>query len=766
MIREYHTRAPFTQISWKKAGGTWVPLLFPHPVGYAIPKEFTECLVPMQWWEFSRYHYIWSYVHNATRDYTVIARLGFEDVEPDWFVCKPDGTKCFNPVGDPTLPGEPDCQNPVLIVEYTRNRLKNGFFAFRRFLNERPEYDLPLYWEVEVEGNVSVNLTDKATYQGPFSLYIGKSGEGRGVVYQKVDVLPDTEHVCSVYYTGTVPENAFEFAVSAYDVSGNLLETFSSLIPAGSYRTDGWEWHDIEIRFRTPHETSYVTVELRALPGEMYGYACFSSVWLSECPVNVYPYYRISAQIESYKGDRMVDIWEGLNDTRIWTGITSDNVPRNVFEIYVSSDGAPCFRSAVRHEVQNAVFYYMHSSMHPEWRERADTLQAWRDKYGYTYDLYHPLWRESDTYPDGFMFSMETFHDCDAWFMAPSRTFYPYWSKVCLCRDAAIIGLATRNPYFPSLLAVHLMNKYNDPFIKVRDGYYGGPAVGFIPVSAYSLLFEGISYPVLAVPPVKDSIDPDRGWPRGSGVYSIYSAACALAAFAEIGYGFYDLMVQKGYGSDAELARNYADRLAITLLKNQWGYPFQKGKTGYFRHEDYGEVNLPEAAGGFLVLTIYKKEEKKEGVPLSLSSSTEEEVPYATSRKDWLTEFTDMFNMPPETPGIIPANMETTLICMRALQIYEWYKYKGGKGPFPKLLIPADIDGDGWVSPIDLARVKLCVTENFYDPLCDINLDGKVDSEDLNLVNAHLGRGTPRSGTLWMPTLARTSVEIKEGIQV
>jgi hypothetical protein len=754
-MREYHTRTPFTQIAWKKIGEIWYPLMFPHPAGYGIPRGFTECIpppigIPMQWWAFSKFHNEWSYVHNTTRDYTIIARLGFEDMEPDKYICSPAGSICYNPLGDSNIPlWEPDHDEPKLIVEYTRNRLKNGFFNFRHYYNDSPEKDLPTHWGVGYTPtgawpeNTSMGLSTDS-YLGPYSLFVWYKGVKEPFIrtvdiHQVVDdVLPDTEYVLSMYFKGKVNYNSVVLSASFYDRDYNYISRVAKMLDYGEYN----DWQDCELRFRTPNNAYRIEVELTVWEySEPWPYSettiYFDAFWLSECPVNLNPYYRLMAQVESYGGERKVDIWESITDTRIWTGISSGNIPRSIFEKQISLDGVPAFRSAIRHSVQNCVFYYKYSSMHPEWQKRAEALQAFRDKYGYTTDIYHVLWRETDNYPDDFMYRWDSVHDCDAWYNEPvTRTFYPYWSKMCQCRglsNSPTCGYRLAL-WFGAIEGMHVLNKYGDAYKEIN----------FLPYPVGPCETGVVYNPRWIAKGMIDCLTPNKGynvnWPSQPEIYAPYANGVILAFLSELGYGFREQLEAHGEGDLAEKFRWWTDNLASTLIGQQWlggeGEP-----PGLYRHEDFGEVNIPEFAGGFCVLVVYKHVDY---VPVS----------YATSRKEWFTIFADFFGMPTETPGIVACNQEATFCCLRGLQIYEWYKFKGGKGAFPKLLMPADVDGDGWVSELDLAKVQLCKDHGFYDPLCDINMDGVVDDKDVNLVKANLGRGTPRRGVIWTPTIS------------
>jgi len=754
-ISEYHSRTPLYSKIWV------YPYIVTHPAGAGVLYEFTACVTPSVFHPFSTEHKTWSYVHNTTRDYSLISLIGFEDTEPDWFVCQYDGTLCPNPVGLPFPHYNSDCDDPLMIVEYTRNRVKNGFFEFRQYASvpsgcgwATTVYDYPAFWDVNIvadAGKKAPCVSLAPGYNSRYAVEVLIHEGGMAELSQSgIEVLPDTEYVASLYLLGHVERATHFFRVELYDAAGNLVGSPQVILPEGSYL----EWEDFELRFRTTQDTVYarIVIAVDARGTDAYFVCWFDTVWLSECPVNLYPNYRLSVQIEDYQGPFESDIY--CQGVKLFGSVSTNNIPRNVAEILLPLDGVPAFRSAIRHSVTSGAYYYKHTSMSSDWNTRAADLESFRDDYGFTYDYYHPLYRESDSYPDDFMFSEECFHDCEVWFLLQpphseavrQATFYPYWSKVCICKSASILGLSIKNPYFVSLLAIHLVNKYRDPFMQVSlSGFMSEPAL----VSAYSLLFEGVG----VVPPLSSWIDPDKGWNRGDSVYSIYAAACAMAAFAELGYGFQGEMEAAGYSSEAALARDYADRIALTLLKNQWGAHEQNGgivwKPGYDFHEDFEEVYLPECTGGFNVLTVYKNG-----------------VPYATSRKDWVTQFSDIFNMPPETVGMIPVNLETTMVCTRALQIYEWYKYKGGKGVFPKLLLPADIDGDGWISELDVGLIEVNLENGYYHPLFDINVDGVIDVADLNIVKSFVGRGVPRQGIMWRPKSAKTSVTVEQTIIV
>jgi len=286
------------------------------------------------------------------------------------------------------------------------------------------------------------------------------------------------------------------------------------------------------------------------------------------------------------------------------------------------------------------------------------------------------------------------------------------------------------NPFFRSMIAMHVLNKYKDPFKSVTIS----PGTVLTPVQILLTGTEGLAS-------IIDSLDPDLGW-QYSGIYFPYSTSCCMAALAEIGYGFGKILEENGYSAEAQTARDYADRLALSLLKCQWGTPAFVPGNFIHKHESFGEVCHPESTGGFLTGVVWQDGEA-----------------LATARRDILTQIVDIFNMPMETPQFIPVNQETTFLCVRALQIYEWYKYKGGenKGVFPALLMPADVNGDGKVDVEDLKLIAQTIEKGTYCVFADINADGVVDIKDFNLVKQALR--TPLKGAFWWPALS-SEVEV------
>ena len=333
VIPEYHARFPLTQVV-KKIGTT---CQFIHPVGLGMFRALAEC-VPgvVDWFDFSRYHDVWDHVHNVTRDYSVIVRLGFEETEPAGYAINFHGIT--NPCGD--IEAWQNFKSPIIRAEYTRNRLRNGSFEFFHYVfdQEGIRRVAPKFWNLartpQLEHLFGL-YEDETSYRGRYLLI--ESNE----IWQDVPVLPGIEYVLSWYYRGNFPEKNLGVYVKYYDANNNYINCEVAWPPPSK------EWKYYEIRFRPPMECSYVTVYF-----VVGSYATsIDEVWLSECPVNLNPYYRFTAQIDvnpyvavpgvavpgvEVSPDRLIDIY--FNGQLIWEKISQSNVPLDVFEADIPLD--------------------------------------------------------------------------------------------------------------------------------------------------------------------------------------------------------------------------------------------------------------------------------------------------------------------------------------------------------------------------------------------------------------------------------------------
>jgi hypothetical protein len=392
-----------------------------------------------------------------------------------------------------------------------------------------------------------------------------------------------------------------------------------------------------------------------------------------------------------------------------------------------------------------------------DWKERAKRIFNYLDEWGYWYNWYAPLYRYSDKegngiadYPDYFWVHPNSLLDCDTWSKEWVSTYrYPYWSKACFCKDMYFKRLLI--PEWGAWLgvrAIHLMNKYNDPFHPEEFIPNAVTGKGF---TAVDWLINGGSFIGILVRPLIAFYKPGFGVHHARFPEAVMPActACALAAFAELGYGFnYNDPITLKDGTVTN-AKAIADDLAEILVRSQWGYPFTPGDEGKANTEYYGVVNRPDQTGGWSQYFFYR-----DGVVTN------------TYKTDWVEETTDMLiGMPPEMMLDSWVGLEPTAQCVRALQIYEYYKYKGGagKGRFPPLLVAEDVNGDGIIDGKDLSLVcrAFGAVEGspLYSPLLDINGDGIIDGKDLSSVTRAFGRSSaPPARKVTIPALVRAEI--------
>jgi len=384
-------------------------------------------------------------------------------------------------------------------------------------------------------------------------------------------------------------------------------------------------------------------------------------------------------------GDKVIYKFEGKCET---IGINREFITKSYGRF-------PANRYTLRHGSQLASKHYWFDSIHPDWKDRALKLIKELDLYGFTYDIYDPIYRMSDGLDDGFFFTTQAYHDCDVYWDLPKVLHcYPYWSKVNLNRGLYIME-SQFDPLINSLQAIHAMNKYNSPDKKDTWGPFGNTARGYLRTG-----FVGVCPPgwVCTWIPVEQRWVDGMGIEYPSGSYSTTRLAAFLIAEAEMGYGFGD-----------STAKTYADKAAEILLELQWGRHLRGiGET----YED-GVINRPDHDGGFYVLY-----------------EAGEVYPFRLGRAGFLREFTDQFAMPPEFTGPVPTNLESTLLAIRALLIYHAYKYRGLTGRFPRLLIFEDLNADG---KVDTGDLKLSETRKhqLLRPNADVSGDAMKHPSDL-----------------------------------
>lgn len=397
------------------------------------------------------------------------------------------------------------------------------------------------------------------------------------------------------------------------------------------------------------------------------------------------------------------------------------------FTIYTEEFGLfPSIRYNNRITNYVGAMHYWLSSSHKDWKDRALRLFNYLDEWGFYYHYYAPLYRFSDDWRDDFFWHPNTALDCDTWSGEWVATYrYPYWSKICICRELylAFSLLLPKWPMWKAMRAIHLMNKYKSVTAPEQTGLInsrtgkGMTALDWI-LNGGDFYIPGVGS--VSVTPLLDN------YKKGFGVFAPdfpdavmpICTAGLLAAASEAGYGF-----------GIEELKPVADDCAEILIKSQWGYPFNPGEEGKSRTKDYGIINRPDQTGGW---SQYFEYDEFGNV-------------VQTWRVGKLEEFvTKIAGMPDETVIDSWIGLEPTAHIVRALQIYEWYKFKRGTGVFPRLLIPEDVNGNGEVDLFDLIKIAsrygASVGDANYDTIYDINNDGKIDILDVVAVSLQFGR--------------------------
>lgn len=464
-------------------------------------------------------------------------------------------------------------------------------------------------------------------------------------------------------------------------------------------------------------------------------------------------------KIDTYK-----NWWVGRKDNlQLWFNCKplSYDIKSDVgktFTVYSSlGTGFPSLRYANRITMWPAYFHYTYSSEHPNWSERAEGIYNWLYQWGY-FDknvsyvphYYAPIYGLTDNWRDDFWGDPKMFYDDDTWAHEPVHYCrYPYWSKVFLGGDTtrrmyqegSIYTLAQNQPHFKAMRVIHLLRKYQDldakedtPFeFTARELLFYGGGVNWMdtdwvitPLISDYVIGKGVPHPRL----------PESMMP-------LYTA-CVLIAMCMAGYGF-------GF----EECKCIADDLAWVLVHSQWGTPFDD-KMPPLGHEwkitdpalipeawantvEYGWLQRPDQIGGWSQYCIWDE-------PFG--------TPAHTYRKDWIEELADYWGMPPESAIDSYVGFEPTYICVRALEIYDWYKYRRTGRIFPRLTIPEDVNGDGVVDYKDLLLIREVIESGDYCVVADLNCDGVVDMQDYEMVKRALR--VPIKGVLWWPAISET----------
>jgi len=410
---------------------------------------------------------------------------------------------------------------------------------------------------------------------------------------------------------------------------------------------------------------------------------------------------KLTARVVSYGGERTVDVYCGKD--LIWECVSKDNIPTTEFSRETEPYGFfPSHRYVLVPTQYLAWKHYWFNSTHPEWKSRALKIVSLLDDFGYNkerYDIFDPLFGMSKeaTIRDLWrarLYDLSVYHT-----LPRGIDYFPYRSaaSVQAAKNPEAFFINTfKDPVCLCMYAIHNMNRFGSP--DTRDEYNN---------CARDYLFYGVYDPEgeLWAPATWYAV-PMYGYPYQTGLQTGTFWGALLAGTSELGYGF-----------DDQESKRWADLVFDHLVNPRvvtGRAGFQWRGDGTDQTYDLGKVYRPDHRGGFTIAKEYtahvtpsywRVPPYKNLVRASFGMWTNPEFPELGP----LNPVLDMFNMPPEFPSLIPTNAESTLVCARALMIYEAYKYRGLKGPIPRLLIREDVDFNGTVELYDLSYVgKRC----------------------------------------------------------
>jgi len=362
---------------------------------------------------------------------------------------------------------------------------------------------------------------------------------------------------------------------------------------------------------------------------------------------------RYTVRFERYDGTQAVDVYVG--DTRLWTNVRY-TAPGTTYTIVKSGfRGLPSNRYTVRHAARLGQFLYQ------IWGDttKATALGRLRSNFGFTYDIYDPLFGVSSEQAMNFMFTTQAYADTpDVVARLPRGLIphrYPYASKVTVnaVTRGAYIFQSYKDPLLRMLQAIHCLNKYHDPYVQYAT--LGGGPISQVPGEVMIVTPVSIAEECGGIPGGKwNGIGISH--PQDASVASGVRTAAFLALTTLLGYG-YGVQSMKGWTN----MKGCADAVYNILTKD---YAPQAGffplSPGWITTSGNNDPN----ANGALLRPPYH------GSFYNLWTDYGNRVAACDKDTSLLNNLIDMFNMPPEDAGPIPANTESTITMLQALRIY------------------------------------------------------------------------------------------------
>jgi len=342
--------------------------------------------------------------------------------------------------------------------------------------------------------------------------------------------------------------------------------------------------------------------------------------------------------------------------------------------------GRPCNRYTVRHAARLGQFLYQ------IWGDmtKATTLSNIRSDYGFTYDIYDPVFGISTGEADGFMFTDQAYADTfNVWTRLPRGKDphrFPYLSKVNrsdLTRTAYIMQ-SHGDSLLRMLQAIHVLNKYANS----DHQYYtnAGPPNPFdYIVTPTSIAWECVPSPFNQDPQAKNM------WSYYQGGILHPSDASVVSGVRTAVWSILTTLLCYKYGvGDLQWI---ADHMYNSLIGN---YFFGDGRNspqagvfpyspGWIETADDGQLLRPPYFGAFYniwkrgVVTYNGPPCYGEGGTENVQPCTHINVVAVDKTSSWMSDLADRWNMPSEDSGPIVSNPETTILMIQALRIYAYY---------------------------------------------------------------------------------------------
>jgi len=317
---------------------------------------------------------------------------------------------------------------------------------------------------------------------------------------------------------------------------------------------------------------------------------------------------------------RTIDIYLGTH--QLWS-----NVVQGASNLTGWFNGTAYYNEcrALRYTVRHGVQMGYKDAQTRQLLNRASRCKNMLDDYGFTYDIYDPMYFSGRNWPNTYFYTSQAYHDVDVYDQLPNGSnYYPYWSKVGIAKGAYIYETMI-DPLARALQAVYILNKYGSP----QYLYNAGPLITTPRETANYIIVDfwngyGVSIP----------FKPKE-----------YSSGLRTATFLV-------LETLLGYKYDDATHREYADKCAKYLIQTQWS------ESGWGLLETGGKACRPLHGGGFMV--VYKKIDG---------------ISFGTPPAGILQDLVDLFSMPNEYDGLIPTNQETTFAVARALEVYLQYAF-------------------------------------------------------------------------------------------